>query len=663
MAGSSDQNAPPMIVVTTASSGQSHRREQKIDTPTPTILVKPPTSTVASSGQNQSPNQAIGNNSNHSHGNNHYNYYNNSNAYNNYNYNSNNNNNAPNGNTNNNNQNQQIFKTEKNDKDVDSALLSALRDKRERMALLRLEKNLIDFMNEKNCGFMEVGGPFNNIVIRGASGGFGDNSNSGSNNNTNSNTASADGMAGGVQQHMQSGGGMGGGGGMNMNGYSNAMNMNDNGREGRQTSFQRLCLHRLADRFNIVRQSNMHSNNTNSNTPYVPNLIRLVKVKESRIPTVKLINLDMADYETSHTQNIPQDRGDSFEGGGYGVRGITDHLNGTHLDNSNNGPPGTGSNNGTNTGTSTSSGKKSKKKEKVKKIMKRSPNSSSGSLNKSADSSTKRRGKKLSEKEKAYAEARARIFNTQESSTSNVNPNSNSTNLDGSDHANSTTNDINVDAASSAFALESTVSAESASASPDRLSPVSPNNTNSTVAAAATRQSPPEAAVNYYDESTNAHSNVHVPAAAKGGAESKVLWRNRQQEASDPDFRRAHHPIMVPQPVVYQQHQHFQPSPVLVPTQVAYAPPASAGYHYQGNMDQMSYSHSHNHNHNRNGQHAYYQQQHQQHTMHQMHNGGVQYNAYSQHPYDGGIANDRGKITNKKQATPVYTEEEFPALG
>ena len=41
-----------------------------------------------------------------------------------------------------------------NDMSVDSALLSALRDKRERMALLRLEKNLIQFMNDKNCGFI-----------------------------------------------------------------------------------------------------------------------------------------------------------------------------------------------------------------------------------------------------------------------------------------------------------------------------------------------------------------------------------------------------------------------------------------------------------------------------------------------------------------------------
>ena len=57
--------------------------------------------------------------------------------------------------------------TMNNDKQVDSALVSALRDKRERMALLRLEKNLVEFMNDKNCGFMEVGGAGNSTVIRG----------------------------------------------------------------------------------------------------------------------------------------------------------------------------------------------------------------------------------------------------------------------------------------------------------------------------------------------------------------------------------------------------------------------------------------------------------------------------------------------------------------
>ncbi len=41
------------------------------------------------------------------------------------------------------------------------------------MALLCLGQHLIDFMNKKAFGFMEVGGPFDNIVIQNANGGIG----------------------------------------------------------------------------------------------------------------------------------------------------------------------------------------------------------------------------------------------------------------------------------------------------------------------------------------------------------------------------------------------------------------------------------------------------------------------------------------------------------
>jgi hypothetical protein len=43
----------------------------------------------------------------------------------------------------------------------------------------------------------------------------------------------------------------------------------------------------------------------------------------------------------------------------------------------------------------------------------------------------------------------------------------------------------------------------------------------------------------------NTKTQAPVPAAATGGGSSKVLWRNRQQEASDPDFKRSHHPVIV----------------------------------------------------------------------------------------------------------------------
>jgi len=357
--------------------------------------------------------------------------------------------------------------TEANDKQVDSALLSALRDKRERIALLRVEKNLIDFMNDKTCGYMEVGGQGNSIVIRGASGGSSDGDLENGTPTRNQGTHSSDNAG------------------------------------GRQTSFQRLCLHRLADRFNIVREQGYHNPNNHAN----PNLglIRLVKIKESRIPTVKLINLDLTQYD----QSIPQDRSE-----GFGTMGITDRLALTNLQDG-------GGN-----------GKKVKKKEKVM-IMKRSSSSSLTGGNDKRDkaNANKRKGKKLSDKEKAYAEARARIFNSNESSTNTP---------EGSEHA---------DSESVIFPLGS--ANRSATTSPV------PSST-SLVGQKATHLVPSQVSGSEQTVNTNKKKDAKrgsLPAAATGGAASKVLWRNREQEASDPDFQRRHHPsVMIPSQMQYHQY-------------------------------------------------------------------------------------------------------------
>ena len=554
------------------------------------------------------------------------------------------------------------FTTDKDDKDVDSALLSALRDQRERMALLRLEQHLIDFMNEKHCGYMDVGGSFNNIVIKGkqyvfhTSNDNNNNSNS-SSNSVNSNTDNStdyNEIKDDINSEYPVGGGMMMTNNLNMNyvnnNNNNSNNMIDNGREGRQNSFQRLYLHRLADRFNIVRQSFVPNNinNMNNNINMMnysshmmmsmtsvqqqnPNLIRLIKVKESRIPKVKLIDIDLNDYNPSNS--IPQDRLGSPDGA---VNTITDRLNGTQLDkDTNNGSTTRNIDNNNNNNSSGLSGKRSKKKEKVK-IMKRLPNPGNKNSNNSSDTEkSKRKGKKnLSDKEKAYAEARARIFNTQESSNSN---------LDYSDHANSITNDntenTNEDTNSSALKI---AMSEENDGSLDRQSPESQQNNI---------MSP-----DVIDEVEGA-SNVNVPAAAKGGAESKVLWRNRQQEASDPDFRRAHHPIMLQQPIYHQPlYQHN------AGMATGTTPYLQGSYNYQGSMDPMSYNH---HN-----VHAYYQHNdlswqrdtNSTASMHQMQNG--QYNSYSQNPYDRTLTRDEGKGGNQsQQKQPTYTDEEFPALG
>ena len=49
---------------------------------------------------------------------------------------------------------------------IDSALLAALRDPRERLGLLKLEQCLVDFCTKQPLdAFIDVGGPYNSIVI------------------------------------------------------------------------------------------------------------------------------------------------------------------------------------------------------------------------------------------------------------------------------------------------------------------------------------------------------------------------------------------------------------------------------------------------------------------------------------------------------------------
>ena len=132
------------------------------------------------------------------------------------------------------------FKDDCEDVDrIDSALLSALNDPKERMGLLRLEKVLIDFMNDRSVMYMDVGGPNNSIVLKEG---------------------------------------------------SNVLETN----RGRQTSFQRLCLHRLADRFNIVREALPSPIDDYYTSVTTPSLIRLVKMNDSKIPERLLIDVDLS---------------------------------------------------------------------------------------------------------------------------------------------------------------------------------------------------------------------------------------------------------------------------------------------------------------------------------------------------------------------------------
>jgi len=191
----------------------------------------------------------------------------------------------------------------KNGTSVDSALLSAMRDDRERVAVLRCEKTMIEFIKATEIQEMDVGGPFNSTIV------------------------------GLPSQPPKQG-------------------------QGRQTSFQRCWLHRLADRFGIVRES------------ISPEWIRCKKTLDSAIPSQLLIDLEPADYslsENNTAQLMP-----------------TSNTNTT--------------------------GNKTKRK---MKIMKRSASTSSANSENGNCKPSRAISKKgsLTDKEKKYAEARARIFN------------------------------------------------------------------------------------------------------------------------------------------------------------------------------------------------------------------------------------------------------------
>jgi hypothetical protein len=213
------------------------------------------------------------------------------------------------------------------DETIDSALLAALRDPRERLGLLKLENALIDFMITSD-GYIEVGGPYNSVVISPTSG-------------------------------MLSGSSV--------------------SSDRPQSTFQRCILHRLADRFSIVRESGN----------LMEGYIRLVKIKESRTPKKLLLHLDSKEYNSpvdEATRSMDQmnisGQGGSSSSGVYTPNGNT--VN-------------------------------NKAKPRKVKIMKRNSSTSGSGSNKNSDSkNTPRKAKNLSDREKAYAEARARIFAEQQ---------------------------------------------------------------------------------------------------------------------------------------------------------------------------------------------------------------------------------------------------------
>lgn len=448
--------------------------------------------------------------------------------------------------------------TANNDIDrIDSALLSALSDNREKIGLLRLEKVLVDFMNDTTLGYIEVGGPNNSIVISGQ-------------NRGKLSSVSVPGSAQGAINSPSS-----------FSDSSSAIDM----RGGKQTSFQRLCLHRLADRFNIVRESAstvwpspnpqqqaVHSSScssvvddiaSNSSGPSlgttVPGLIRLVKVKNSRVPDNLLIDLDLSSYNNekiggshyphrsswkANSESTPQQIGTD------NIRALTENMASASIEQSN-----FLNNNNNKTPIQT------KKQRRKVKIMKRS-GGSSGSLkgdsgfDKKSNKKNNMKGKNLSEREKMYAEARARIFNDSSASAAGTASDCASVgNTEASEASSNILQGIGTNMTKS-FKSSSPLSSAATSEVGDNDAEIPRCNNQSSVvhefASRAEEGDSTDHANNQYDyRNSTKEQQQYQPVATGSGKVSKVTWRNRRQEENDPDFRRGPGrpaAIMHPQP-------------------------------------------------------------------------------------------------------------------
>lgn len=321
---------------------------------------------------------------------------------------------------------------------IDSALLAALRDQRERVALLRLEQVMIDFMNAPE-GYLEVGGPYNSVVVS-------------------PNTSSKR--------------------------FQNAASLgSDTG--GRQTSFQRCLLHRLADRFGIVRETGT----------ILEGSIRLIKQKDSKIPKVLLLD------------HIEESNKDSANKGGD-TETLTAGMDNLQVSSQ---------------GGAAAPPTKEKKKSNKMKIMKRNSNTETNGQAKSTPRS--RKNKNFSDKEKAYAEARARIFADEAASSNNA---------DGSGQTQS-----------APASMAPSPAATPPPAPTSQNSTVSNNTGTSSVVPAQVHKSASTNNLNMPKRMSSGSLTMQdsggngddLPPAASSGV-SKATWRNRKEEENDPDFQR-----------------------------------------------------------------------------------------------------------------------------
>ena len=376
---------------------------------------------------------------------------------------------------------------------IDSALLAALRDPRERLGLLKLEQNLIDFLEKQpQDSYVDIGGPYNSTVI-----------------------SPTLGYIGQQPQQLQAA----------------AQPQPDGTNGGRpQTTFQRCILHRICDRFNMTRE------NSYKTDAYGCYLIRVCKGSDSKKPPRRLLNVKESEYQ------IPRPPDNTSGNGGSNPNSqLSANFQQMNLASSGqaasagvNGPSGT---------------KGSRKVGKIK-IMKRAgsniSNGSSGSNNsKSKNNATAIKTRSsLSEKEKKYAEARARIFEQEEANKSE----------NGEQSGESSYNNLSATPAvfvpgshynNDAYGGYNNYNNNIHSYNPSRPSSQLPS-VSSSASGFVTRN--PKAPL--HNDSATSLNSMASNNSGKGSnsdsdqqqatttARSKATYRNRQQEETDPDFRR-----------------------------------------------------------------------------------------------------------------------------
>ena len=407
--------------------------------------------------------------------------------------------------------------------EVDSALLTALCDSKERKALVRLESILVQFMKDTSVASIDIGGAFNSIVVGLRQQQSAENENcpaEGGISNEEDATTFVPSQSQGLQDLL--------------NQYQRGI---------RQTSFQRLILHRLADRFNILREqiNNVNpaaatitaaerntserglldvggNNNNNWSSQQQQNsfplgLIRLIKNEESCIPDHLLINLDLSilvNYKNPRARNfVPNNNNNAEEG----MRTLSDNMNATSLD------------------TSVGVPKISKKKMVIMKRNSSSNTSGSGEGLSNGKREGRARRKKFEDREKAYEEARARIFGKEEKKDAEGLPD---------DLPSAVQENLSpLNSCHSSFSAEEVIEApftSTESVNVNNGSQIVPSQllTGTSPKIRSASPSPEPASVAVPEGSpveTEDEERQNQP-------KTKAVYRNRQQEENDPDFRR-----------------------------------------------------------------------------------------------------------------------------